>query len=339
MRALRPGLPLLAVLLLAAGPAAAGESLRDRRPDWTSGESTEFPRHLYVLGVGSADDRPTAEERARAEVARVFKTRVVATTSAFASETSRAAGGPAETVSNRATSDETRTSTDKDLVGVEIAATWQDPATRQVYALATLDRRQATARLEAQLEAIEASVRPLGATIRSGDRLGGGLAALRYRALAKQRGPILTDLAVVSPGRQPAASPLDAEAREALAKLAVSLQARGAPDAVRTAVTRGMGKAGLSVRPADDGPSDLAISVETTLEDLGKRDGWAWARCSGTVVVRESGTGRVWVQLTASEKQSATVPAEAPGRAVKALAARLEERIPAELEAGTPASP
>jgi hypothetical protein len=326
----------IATLALAASPAQAASPLRDGKPDWTSGESLEWPRHLYLTGVGVADERATAEDRARAEVSRVFRTRVVATTSSFAAETSRAAGGGAETVSTRATSDDTRTSTERDLVGVEIAAVWQDPATRQIYALATLDRRQATARLESQLEALEASLRTLAPAIRREGRVEAGLAALRYRALARQREPILADFDVVAPGRSRAPLALDAEARAALGRLVVDLHARAAPDALRTAVTRGLAAAGLVARPADDAASDLSVEVESTLEDLGKRDGWSWARATATVAIRESGTRRVLVQLTDAERQAATIAADAPARAVKALAGRLEQRIPEELGLASP---
>ena len=318
----------IATLALAASPAQAASPLRDGKPDWTSGESLEWPRHLYLTGVGVADERATAEDRARAEVSRVFRTRVVATTSSFAAETSRAAGGGAETVSTRATSDDTRTSTERDLVGVEIAAVWQDPATRQIYALATLDRRQATARLESQLEALEASLRTLAPAIRREGRVEAGLAALRYRALARQREPILADFDVVAPGRS--------RAPPRRGRLVVDLHARAAPDALRTAVTRGLAAAGLVARPADDAASDLSVEVESTLEDLGKRDGWSWARATATVAIRESGTRRVLVQLTDAERQAATIAADAPARAVKALAGRLEQRIPEELGLASP---
>src|SRR5439155_7125333 len=47
-------LPLLFALLIAAG-----------KPDWVDRESVEWPREMYLLGVGSADERAVAEDRAR----------------------------------------------------------------------------------------------------------------------------------------------------------------------------------------------------------------------------------------------------------------------------------
>jgi hypothetical protein len=329
----------LCLVLVAASPAlaVAGSGLRDGKPDWISGDSLDYPRHMVLSGVGSADDRATAEDRARAELARIFSTRVVSTTSSYAEETSRSAGGRSDSARVNAVSDATASSADKVLEGVVISATWQDPATHVVYALATLDRRQARARLEAGLEAIEAKLRPLAREVKAEDRMAAARAALRYRALAKRRDPVVADLRVVT-GDAVAAAPENPDVAKALGRLVVVVDARQAPGPLGVAVTRALLASGISARPlADDAPADVEARVEATTENLGLKDGWTWARCEATVTVTERGTGRAWARLRDSERQAATQPAEAPGRAVKALAARIESALPGELEAGTEA--
>jgi hypothetical protein len=323
----------LAVSIVALLPLAA---LAGGRPDWISGDSLDWPRQKYVVGVGVADDRASAEDRARAEVARVFVTRVVATTASHASETSRTQGSATANAKEVSASDDTRTSTDKDLVGVELVATWQDPATRQVYVLAALDRRHAAARLEAKLAAIDAQLRPLATTIEGSERLPAGLAALRYRAVAKQREPILADLNVVAPGPRDAtqAAALDGAARAALGRLLVVLAPDG--DAARIlapGVTKGLGAAGLMVRAdLDRAAADLVVEVQTSVEDLGRREQWFWTRASATVSVREVASQRVLVQLQDSERQASTT-SDGRSRTLKALATRLADRLPAEIAA------
>jgi hypothetical protein len=71
--------------------------------------------------------------------------------------------------------------------------------------------------------------------------------------------------------------------------------------------------------------------VETTVEDLGQRDGWFWTRATADVSVRETGSGRTLVQLGESERQASTHPTEGRARALRALAAKLEKRLPGEL--------
>jgi hypothetical protein len=326
---------LLVIAAALAAPLAASPAspLRDGRPDWVSGEALEWPRHKYVLGVGVADDRATAEDRARAEISRVFVTRVVATSSAYAAETGRTAAGVTTTAQERSVSDDTRSSTEKDLVGVEIAAVWQDPATRQVYALATLDRRQAAARVQGRLDAIEGQLRPLAKDVTGPDRVGAGVAALRYRALARQREPLLADLAVLVPGDAPASSVLqDQAARAALSRLVVGCRVNGDPTrTVQGGVMRGLATAGLGATDDCENPTDLLVTVDTTVEDLGQRDGWFWTRATASLAVRETGSGRTLVQLSETERQATTVAAEGRSRVLRSLASKLEGRLPVEL--------
>lgn len=324
----------LAVALAVALPAAAaaGPDLRDGRPAWISGESAEWPRLRYVVGVGVADDRATAEDRARAEVSRVFATRVVATSSTYSAETARTADGRTARAAESSVSQETRSSTEKDLVGVEIAAVWQDPATRQVFALAVLDRRQAAERVQARLDALAAELRPIAETVAGGERVAAGLAALRYRALARQREPLLSDLEVLRPGsgKSDAAAALDAAASAALGRLAVASRVTGDPGGViAAAVSQGLARAGLTV--SDAAQPDLLVAVDATAEDLGQRDGWHWTRVNATVAVREASSGRTLLELTESERQATTQAAEGRSRALRAIAARLAARLPAGL--------
>jgi hypothetical protein len=331
----------LAVALVAAVPVAAvaGSGLRDGRPDWISGEALEWPRHKYVTGVGVADDRPTAEDRARAEISRVFTTRVVATTSAYAAETGRTTAGITTTAQERSVSDDTRSSTEKDLVGVEIAAVWQDPATRQIYALAALDRRQAAARVQAKLDALDAELRPLARDVAGPDRVGAGVAALRYRALARQREPLVADLAVVLPGERGAASTTaqDQAASAALSRLIVGCRVNGDPTRmVQDGVMRGLAAGGLRATDDCESPTDILVTVDATVEDLGQRDGWFWTRASASLAVRETGSGRTLVQIGETERQATTVAAEGRARALRALAGKLEKRLPGELASVPP---
>ena len=48
------------------------------RPDWVDGMPAAFPRERFLTAVGVADDRATAEARARAGIASFFETRVAA---------------------------------------------------------------------------------------------------------------------------------------------------------------------------------------------------------------------------------------------------------------------
>ena len=43
-----------------------------KKPDWVNGESVRYPSSLYLTGVGYDSERRSAEDKARAEIARIF---------------------------------------------------------------------------------------------------------------------------------------------------------------------------------------------------------------------------------------------------------------------------
>src|SRR5690242_444038 len=68
---------LLAVLAgCAAAPkrAAADSRAAKAKPEWVDGQSSEYPRDMYLSGVGLGDDRQSAEDRARGEISKVLST-------------------------------------------------------------------------------------------------------------------------------------------------------------------------------------------------------------------------------------------------------------------------
>lgn len=327
-----------AALIATALTLLAGSAPGSGRPDWIDGESLEWPRHRYLCGVGSADDRATAEDRARAELARVFTARVVSTSSSAASEASATAGGVTRSASQVAVSDDTRSTTDKVLEGVEVTAAWQDPSTRQVYALAVLDRRGAAARLRARLAELDAAARPAEAELASAQEpVAAALAGLRLRGLARRRAPLVADLLLVEPSADDGSARyarLDAAAGAALARLSVVASASGEnAGALEEGVTKGLEALGMrAAAPADGAAPDLVLDVTGGVEDLGRRDGWTWARAHASLSLREARGGRVLVRLEESAREAATLEGEAPQRASRSLSERLAARLPAALE-------
>ncbi len=330
---------MTAAAAAAALALLAGPSLRDAKPDWISGESLEWPRHKYLSGVGVADERTTAEDRARAELAKVFTARVTGTTSSWAAEqTTISAAGKKNTAGQVAVSDQATSSTDKVLSGVEIAATWQDPASRQVWALAVLDRRRAGAALQAQLAAMDDAARALDARLSdASDPVAAAVAGMRIVALGKRREPLLADLRIIDP-RAEAGGEVFGRAKPradaALGRLVVALAVGGdGAKTVETGVAQGLGAVGMKGRPGlDPQKADLFAEAQTRLEELGKRDGWFWARATTTFVLREVKTGRVLFQVEESARESATLQPEARRRAVKSAADGIAEKIPASLD-------
>lgn len=329
-----------AALVAATACSTAARAAPAGPPDWLSGEDSSWPTALYLLGVGQADDAASAAAAARGEIARSFRSRVVSTTTALASEQTTTASGldGAVAASSRrddaSTSDDTTVATDQQLVGVQIAATWRDPVTARFAALAVLDRREAATRLREQLRALDASAAPLLSQVRPpAAGLDAATAALKLVAIEHRREPLLADLRVVAPS-----APVDGDryaaeqdaANAALGRLRVALVAAG-EGAVQVGggFAAGLSELGLQVSPGGDpATADLVAEVHTSIQDLGPREGWFWARASGTATLRDPKSGRMLLQLDRAAKGSSTMPGEALPRAVQALADQFSRAVP-----------
>jgi LPP20 lipoprotein len=316
--------PMLA-LLLAAGPPGTGH-----RPAWIDRESPQWPREMYVLGVGSADDREAAEDRARADLARVFETHVSSVLAANESESSVKGDRGASYSGQISVSDETRSTTDKVLEGVEIVEVWQDPETKQIYALAALDRQQAAARLDARLDALEQGAKPLRARLETPDKADGLAAALRLLRVERERRAVQQELGIVAPGRPPRAGVNEeTAARQFISRLSVAVAIKGDRSGViRDAVVSGLTAAGFTVKP-DAEQADLRGAGTVSVQSLGLKDGWYWSRANVGVALQDPASSRVVINLTANARDASRVESESDRRVLKKVSDKVRTQIPA----------
>lgn len=117
-----------------------------QRPAWVDKGSGAFEGEIgkAFYGVGSAWGirnpallRSTADNRARAEIARVFKTYTAALMKDYAASTM--AGNPDETSEEQHVEQTIKTFTKAELAGVQIVDRWKDPESGEQFALARMD--------------------------------------------------------------------------------------------------------------------------------------------------------------------------------------------------------
>lgn len=122
------------------------EMARPKKPAWVEKGSGAFGGEMgkAFYGVGSAWGiqnpsllRSTADNRARTEVARVFKTYTAALMKDYAASTM--AGNPAETSEEQHVEQTIKTFTKAELAGVQIIDHWKDPESEEFFALARMD--------------------------------------------------------------------------------------------------------------------------------------------------------------------------------------------------------
>jgi hypothetical protein len=210
---------LLPFLIGLACVATAGA--KSSKPDWVDGASMQFPREHYLTGVGSADDRSTAQERARGEISKIFTSQMNVVTNSMASEsTVQVTGKKDQNSFSQSVSNSVENVSKKMLEGVEIHETWQDEASRVYYALAILDKSKAVSAVTDKIADFDAQVKQYYAQmVQAQDKLPRVKAAMKLMALFKARKDLEGDLRVLDGKGMP--NPVDEAAVKAAAAKAL----------------------------------------------------------------------------------------------------------------------
>jgi hypothetical protein len=135
---------------------------KGKRPNWIDGKSRHYPAAMYLTAVGYAPDRQTAEDRARAEIAKIFRSEIDAKTRTYEEYLQSISGGKAKTTNSIAIEDITNVSTQKVLSGVQIVEVYQQTKPQPLfYALAALDRSQSKEILQSKIRELDRNIRGL----------------------------------------------------------------------------------------------------------------------------------------------------------------------------------
>ena len=141
---------------------SAVRARKGKRPDWVDGESSEYPSSFYMTGVGYAPDRQTSENKARAEIAKIFFSEIDASNRAYEEYLQTTYKGKAKTRESISIEDITKVSTQKVLSGVTIALVYQQSKPDKLfYALAILDRAQSKRILKQKIEQLDQDIQKL----------------------------------------------------------------------------------------------------------------------------------------------------------------------------------
>jgi len=304
---------LLVMVLALAGGGCATRELRTQ-PDWVDGVSERYPDQGYLVGRGRAADLAAAQDRARADLAKVFEV----TVREQRSDEQRYLGGEGLVdAADRWELEVSRslvTHTEQVVRGVRIAEVWRDPLSGERHALAVLARTPAAAGLRAEIGRLdEVTALQIERARSEGDLLRRIVAAGRAVESQVERAGLQRALQVVE------ASGLGVEPRWQLARLVADLEelsgrfrvkpvALGVEAAtLNAALAGGVAAAGFTASPGADA---FPLHVELRLDDLGRQDGWYWQRGTLALTLYDPagtvrGTERWAIKESARDRESA----------------------------------
>lgn len=126
----------------------------EKNPDWINGKSSKYSQESYIIGIGIGDNLDASRSAARAEIAKVFKAKVIQS----AQETNREKLSKGKAVNSSEVEQTTIVLTEEMLQGVEIAETWHNEKNRTYYALAVLNKQKLRAALSSQISDEEENI-------------------------------------------------------------------------------------------------------------------------------------------------------------------------------------
>lgn len=310
------------------------------QPTWVEGSSADYPAEQYLLGVGQADSRPSAEERAYGAVSRIFKAKVEAESKDWESFLVLEARGNTNT-ERRLTLDQiTRVSTDKVLESVSVLDAWVNPASRQHHVLAGMHRAQAGTALAERMTELD---RTIESDLTESSQTADALVTIRSlrRAIRNLvlREAYNADLRVIrasgqgTPSRHHVPELTGALEQFMAAHLLVGVEVLGDQiEPVRRAVIEGLIREGLPVtaKPADaekptggrDGGKPLELLVKGTVRlfDVDVPDPrFRYVRWCSDFVILEPGTQHVVGAVSRGGREGHLTQGEATAKAVRIM--------------------
>ena len=303
-----------------------------KAPDWVEGtKAATYPDDQFLIGVGQADAKPAAEERAYAAVSRIFKAEVSSQAKDWESYLTLEKRGNVQTERRLTLDSVTKVSTDKLLENVKIAETWRDQKTGLHSALAVMNRAAAQASFRSKIAELDETI---GRDVK--DVRGASDKYLKMRGLRRAirtliaRDTYNSDLRVVTGGRGVATDYSVAGLTGELEKLlnesiVVAVEVKGdQAEAVRQAVMEGLTREGLPVTArnasGDAGSADLLVKGEARLWPADLPDPrFRYVRWCADFIILNQADQRVLGSVARSGREGHLNIPEATGRALKSL--------------------
>jgi hypothetical protein len=302
---------ILAVILALLGGCAT----KPTQPDWINGDSATYSSSQYLIGRGQSSTREDAEDRARADLAKIFQVAVSVDSEDIQKFKSSPAGNGDGQYENQATR-RVSTRTDQIISGIQIAELWQNPASNNFYVLATLPRLQAAASLRQQISQLDDATGNYIEQSRSNSDLFLKIAAASHALGSQQeRDGLQKSLQVVDiTGRgvesQWNSAKLKADLDALLKRVRIASQiSADSPPKLAEIVSGALAQAGFMIETGLN--PDFKLQARLELTDLGVVEGWYWQRGTLEITLSEVASGRVrgtqrWViKSSALDKESA----------------------------------
>ena len=149
---------ILLCLLVSGCTQSTGILTTGDKPDWLSGEPRDYPNASYLYATGSASKAELAKDRALGNLAKIFELQIRESSTTSQDVKSYLADGEETVTSSARIASQVNISTDKMIQGARVAELWQNEDDLAYYALAVLDRSQASANIRDEMSRLDSEI-------------------------------------------------------------------------------------------------------------------------------------------------------------------------------------
>jgi hypothetical protein len=312
-----------------------------RAPDWIAGTGLRYPADRFLTAVGYGQDRPAAEDKARAEIAKIFFSEIDASNRTIQSIMESTAGGRTQSRESVDFEEIINVSTRKILSGVRIAEVYGPPRGQsQIYALAVLDRNQAQTILKSKIDDLDRDIHQL---LDTSERQSQPLLRIKALHACVQKHALRqaydAELRIVDPRGKGIPSRVNFAAihqrlNDVLLKeffIAVSVQGARAED-IRRALTEAINQRGFAVS-GDPARAAVLARGRVDINPIDQKvSGWKFVRWNAYFDLVDRRGGAVFGSVQHSGKEGHLTLGQAEERAVRKIRKTLAADISADLK-------
>jgi len=283
-------LPVICILLSGCMQSTALVNANGQ-PDWLNGEPANYPNASYVYATGSASQTEVAKDRALGNLAKIFELQIRESSTTTEDVQTHKTQGVESVQSTARIASKVNVHTDKMINGARIAEQWQNPGDLTHYALAVLDRAQASNNIRSEINRLD---REIAFTIANADSRQDSLqkvADLQDAIMMQsERNSLQKTLKIIDlngTGKPSGWNLAELIEQQELALKSLNMRGVVLVDSVGEldkVLQAAMANAGFAPS-SDEVGFTLSASMET--QDAMQKEGWYWLR--GTLVVRLAG--------------------------------------------------
>ncbi len=149
---------LLGCVLLAGCSQSSVILNSDEKPGWLNGEPANYPNASYVYATGSASKAEVSKDRALGNLAKIFELQIRESSTTTQDVQTHEADGVESVQSSARIASKVNVHTDKMINGARIAEQWRNPDDLTYYALAVLDRAQASNNIRSEMNRLDREI-------------------------------------------------------------------------------------------------------------------------------------------------------------------------------------